>query len=201
MVSSGRPVRAIRAIGAALLTILFSLTSAPSFAFELVTAEPSVDSTITTAPSAITLTFSSEVTDVGSSLSVRAPSGMSVDDGSLLTDGTNALIGLKKLNEGGRYTVTYQIMSVDGDLLSGTYSFTYDAPADVSTPSASPSPSPSPDASQESPGEATGKSSRATDIFMIVLLITSFVVLIAISRSLRKGSASSKSKSKKRKKK
>lgn len=191
----------VRVLGAFLLTIMLSLASAPAFAFELISAEPAVDSTINTAPSAITLTFSSEVTDTGSSMSVRAPSGMSVDDGSLLIDGANALIGLKKLNEGGRYTVAYQIMSVDGELLSGTYSFTYDAPAVITTPSASPSTSASVDASQASPGKATGKSSRATDIFMIALLIASFVVLIVISRSLRKGSSSSKSKSKKRKKK
>ena len=191
----------VRAFGALLMTLALTLVSLPAFAFELVSAEPTVDSTITTAPSAVTLNFSSEVMDAGSSMSVRAPSGMAVDDGSLLIDGSSALIGLKKLSEGGRYTVTYQIMSVEGELLSGTYSFTYDAPAAISTPSASATTSASPDATQESPGQATGKSSRTTDILMILLLISSFVVLVIIGRSLRRGSSSQKSKSKKRKKK
>ena len=198
MAFGGKRVRILRAL---LVAIIISVGGSPAFAFELVSADPAVDSTFETAPSAITLTFSGEVTDTGSSLSVRAPSGMAVDDGSLLIDGATALIGLKKLNESGRYIVTYQIMSIDGELLSGTYSFTYDAPADITTSSAAPSTSASPGPSQVSPGEATGKSSRATDFFMIALLIASFVVLIVIGRSLRKGNSSSKSKSKKRKKK
>ena len=195
--------RAIRSrwLSTAILTIFLALTSLPASAFDLVSADPAVDATVTTAPSAITLTFTSEVTDTGSSLSVRAPSGMAVDDGSLLIDGASALIGLKKLNEGGRYTVTYQFMSVEGEILNGTYSFTYDAPADISTPTATPTVSASPEQSAESPAVATGKSSRATDIFMIALLVTSCVVLIVIGRSLRRGNGSRKSKSKKRKKK
>lgn len=108
----------VRAFGALLMTLALTLVSLPASAFELVSAEPTVDSTITTAPSAVTLNFSSEVMDAGSSMSVRAPSGMAVDDGSLLIDGSSALIGLKKLSEGGRYTVTYQIMSVEGSYLA-----------------------------------------------------------------------------------
>lgn len=196
-------IRWKRSLRAICLTLFFALSSFPALAFELVAADPVVDSTITTAPSAISLTFSGEVTDMGSSLSVRAPSGMAVDDGSLLIDGANALIGLKKLSEGGRYTVTYQFMSAEGEILSGTYSFTYDAPAEISTPSASVSPSVNPSAnpeeSQASPGAATGKSSRATDIFMVALLVTSFIILVVIGRSLRNGSRSRKPKSKKRK--
>lgn len=171
------------------------LTSLPAYAFELTSADPSINSTITTAPSAVTLTFSGEVAETGSSLSVRAPSGMSVDDGSVLIDGANVLVGLKKLSESGKYIVTYQFMNFDGEMLSGNYTFNYDAPAEISSPTASPTVSESTEATQESPGVVTGKSSRATDIFMIGLLITSFLVLIFIGRSLRRP------KSKKRKKK
>lgn len=172
-----------------------AFTSLPAYAFELLSADPAINSTITTSPSAVTLTFSSEVTETGSFLAVRAPSGMNVDDGSLLIDGANVLVGLKKLNESGKYTVAYQFMNLDGEMLSGNYSFTYDAPAEISSPTASSSPSASSTEGQENPAEATGKSSRATDIFMIGLLITSFLVLVFIGRSLRKP------KSKKRKKK
>jgi methionine-rich copper-binding protein CopC len=163
-----------------------ALTSQPAFALELVAAEPSVNSTLTTAPSAVTLTFSSEVTETGGLLSVRAPSGMSVDDGSILIDGTNVLVGLKQLSESGKYIVTYQIMDLDGEVLSGNYTFTYDAPAEISSPTTSPSPSVIIEENQESPAAVTGKSSRATDIFMVGLLATSFLVLIFIGRSLRK---------------
>lgn len=180
---------------AAFMTVLLAFSSAPAFAFDLVNADPAIDSTVRTSPGAVTLTFSSDVTDTGSSLSVRAPSGIAVDDGSLLIDGTNALVGLKKLTESGRYTVTYQFMSVDGDILNGTYVFSYDAPAEVTSPTPTPTVIASPDVSQETPAEATGKSSRTTDIFMISLLVISFLVLVFIARSLRNP------KSKKRKKK
>lgn len=179
-------VKWLRVLQPLIVACVCTFTSLPAFAFELTSAEPSVNSTITTAPSAVTLTLSSEVTETGSTLSVRAPSGMSVDDGSILIDGANVLVGLKQLSESGKYTVTYQFMNLDGEMLSGNYSFTYDVPAEVSTPIASSSPSASIDVNQESPATATGKSSRATDFFMIGLLVTSFVVLIFIGKSLRK---------------
>ncbi len=182
-----------RALIPLLIGFAFALSSSPAFAFDLVSADPVIDSTITTSPGAVTLTFTTEVADSGSSLSVRAPSGMAVDDGSLLIDGANALIGLKKLTEGGRYTVTYQFMSIDGDILNGSYAFNFDAPAMVTAPS--PTVMATPDSTQATPGQVTGKSSRATDIFMIALLIISFLILIFIGKSLRKP------KNKKRKKK
>lgn len=169
-------------------TLLFALSANTAQAFDLVSADPAVNSTLKTAPSAVTLTFSTEVTDTGSTLNVRAPSGTSVDDGSLLIDGSNALVGLKKLTESGKYTVTYQIMSADGEMLEGTYNFNFDAPAVITSPSenSTSSASPMPTQTQESPADATGKSSRATDIFMISLLVISFLVLVFIGRSLRK---------------
>lgn len=179
------------------LTLLFSSSASLAEAFELLSADPVVNSTVRTAPSAVTLTFSTQVTDTGSTLTVRAPSGISVDDGSLLIDGANALVGLKKLTESGKYTISYQVMSIDGEMLDGTYSFTFDAPAAITspTPTVISSASPVPTESQDSPGTATGKSSRATDIFMISLLIVSFLVLVFIGKSLRR------TKPKKRKKK
>lgn len=170
---------------AILLVVLGVLTSSPAQALELVGADPAANSTIKSAPGAITLTLSSEIIETGSSMSVRAPSGSAVDDGSLLIDGVQALIGLAKLTESGRYTVDYQFMSTDGELLSGSYTFTFDAPAVVTTPTINPTQSPIPNESEESQAEATGKSSLATDIFMISLLVISLLVLIFIARSLR----------------
>ena len=173
---------------AILLVVLGVLTSSPAQALELVGADPAANSTIKSAPGAITLTLSSEIIETGSSMSVRAPSGSAVDDGSLLIDGVQALIGLAKLTESGRYTVDYQFMSTDGELLSGSYTFTFDAPAVVTTPTINPTQSPIPNESEESDesqAEATGKSSLATDIFMISLLVISLLVLIFIARSLR----------------
>ena len=170
----------------AFLLALCALVATPAQAMDLVASDPAANSTIKTAPSAVTLTLSSEISEAGSSMSVRAPSGRAVDDGSLLIDGAQALIGLSTLTESGTYTVTYQFMGAEGELLSGSYRFTYDAPAVVSTPTTAATGSPSPSESEVSPAQATGKSSIATDIFMISLLIISFLVLIFIAKSLRK---------------
>jgi hypothetical protein len=77
-------------------------------------------------------------------------------------------------------------MGVEGELLSGSYIFTFDAPAVVTTPTANPSEVASPSESAVGSASTNGKSSLATDIFMISLLIISFLVLIFIARSLRK---------------
>jgi hypothetical protein len=76
-------------------------------------------------------------------------------------------------------------MGIDGELLSGSYIFTFDAPAVVTTPTANPSESASSSEGEAGAAGATGGSSLATDIFMISLLVISFVVLIFIARSLR----------------
>ena len=74
------------------LVVFAALTSSPAQALELISADPAANSTIKSAPGAITLTLSSEIIETGSSMSVRAPSGSAVDDGSLLIDGVQALL-------------------------------------------------------------------------------------------------------------
>jgi methionine-rich copper-binding protein CopC len=181
----GQEVRARRFLASLVLVASGLLISSPAQALDLVEADPVVNSTIKNAPSAITLKLSGEIVESGSSMSVRAPSGKLVDDGSLLIDGAQALIGLGELSEAGRYTVAYQFMGIDGELLSGSYIFTFDAPAVVTTPTANPSESASSSEGEAGAAGATGGSSLATDIFMISLLVISFVVLIFIARSLR----------------
>jgi len=182
----GQIARERRSLASLVLVTCALLFTSPAQALDLVEADPVVNSTITSAPSAITMRLSGEIVETGSSMSVRAPSGKLVDDGSLLIDGAQALIGLGALSESGRYTVTYQFMGIEGELLSGSYIFTFDAPAVVTTPTANPSEVASPSESAVGSASANGKSSRATDIFMISLLIISFLVLIFIARSLRK---------------
>ena len=182
----GQIVRGRRSLASLILVTCALLFTSPAQALDLVEADPVVNSTITSAPSAITMRLSGEIVETGSSMSVRAPSGKLVDDGSLLIDGAQALIGLGTLSEAGRYTVTYQFMGMEGELLSGSYIFTFDAPAVVTTPTANPSEVASPSESAVGSASTNGKSSLATDIFMISLLIISFLVLIFIARSLRK---------------
>ena len=96
----GQIVRGRRSLASLILVACALLFTSPAYALDLVEADPVVNSTITSAPSAITMRLSGEIVETGSSMSVRAPSGKLVDDGSLLIDGAQALIGLGTLSEG-----------------------------------------------------------------------------------------------------
>ena len=147
---------------------------------ELTSSSPAAGSSITSAPSVATITFSASIGDVGNSVSVTSPNGERVDDGSLQIADTQILIGLKPLTVTGDYTVEYEVDTTEGETLSGQYKFTFVAPAVVDSPSPESAESPTPDLNKET------NSSRATDFFMIGLLVLSILVLILISRSLRK---------------
>jgi len=153
-------------------------TAAPEA--ELTSSYPASGASITSAPSVVTITFSSAIGDVGNSVTVTAPNGDRVDDGSLQVADTQILVGLKPLSISGDYVVEYEVDTTEGDTLSGQYKFTFIAPAVVNLPKPESIESPTPDLNKET------KSSRVTDFFMIGLLVLSILVLILISRSLRK---------------
>jgi hypothetical protein len=111
---------------------------------------------------------------------VTAPNGDRVDDGSLQIADTQILVGLKPLNIGGEYSVEYEVVTTEGETLTGQYKFTFVAPADLASPAPEGNESASPGLNKET------KSSKVTDFFMIGLLALSILVLILISRSLRK---------------
>ena len=86
----------------ALLLMIFTHAN-PNLATaaELTSSSPAAGSSITSAPSVATITFSNSIGDVGNSVTVTAPNGERVDDGSLQIADTQILVGLKPLNIGG----------------------------------------------------------------------------------------------------
>jgi methionine-rich copper-binding protein CopC len=167
-------------LSACLLLIFAQVNPNLATAAELTSSSPASGSAITSAPSVATITFSSSIADVGNSMTVTAPNGDRVDDGSLQIADTQILVGLKPLSISGDYVVEYEVDTTEGETLTGQYKFTFVAPAVVDSPSPESAESPTPDLNKET------NSSRATDFFMIGLLVLSILVLILISRSLRK---------------
>ena len=165
---------------ALLLMIITHANPNLATAAELTSSSPAAGSSITSAPSVATITFSNSIGDVGNSVTVTAPNGERVDDGSLQIADTQILVGLKPLNIGGEYAVEYEVVTSEGETLIGQYKFTFVAPAVLATPAPESSESPTPDLNKET------DSSRTTDFFMIGLLALSILVLVLISRSLRK---------------
>ena len=167
-------------LSACLLLIFAQVNPNLATAAELTSSSPAAGSSITSAPSVATITFSNSIGDVGNSVTVIAPNGDRVDDGSLQIADAQILVGLKPLNIGGEYAVEYEVVTSEGETLIGQYKFTFVAPAVVDSPKPESAESPTPDLNKET------NSSRATDFFMIGLLVLSILVLILISRSLRK---------------
>ena len=167
-------------LSACLLLIFAQVNPNLATAAELTSSSPAAGSSITSAPSVATITFSNSIGDVGNSVTVIAPNGDRVDDGSLQIADTQILVGLKPLSISGDYVVEYEVDTTEGETLTGQYKFTFVAPAVVDSPSPESAESPTPDLNKET------NSSRATDFFMIGLLVLSILVLILISRSLRK---------------
>jgi methionine-rich copper-binding protein CopC len=173
-------------LGTCLLTALIALTqlnpnlAAAAGEAKLVSSSPASGASISSAPSVATITFSSSIGDVGNSVSVTAPNGERVDDGSLQIADTQILVGLKPLSVSGDYSVEYEVDTTEGETLSGQYKFTFVSPAVLESPKPEDIEAPTPDLNKET------KSSKVTDFFMIGLLVLSILVLVLISRSLRK---------------
>lgn len=110
------------------------LIGPPTFAHSyLQSASPPVNSTVTLAPSQVTIAFTEAVEPRFSTIEVTGPSAQRVDDGEphLVAGDTKRLaIGLQSLSPG-TYTVAWQATSVDTHKTDGLYHFTV-AAADAS---------------------------------------------------------------------
>jgi len=164
----------------ALLTAAFLLlgTSAAN-ANSLTNTSPISGATIVTAPSVVTLTAQSALAQDGSTIQVSDPNGKSVDDGSLLIDGTSATIGLTQLTAAGTYTVTYQLLSDTDAPLQGSYKFIFNSPSVISAQTPATSATPVPDSGPAS-------SNRGTTYLVLAMLVLACVVTIGLSIYARK---------------
>jgi copper resistance protein C len=116
--------------------------ASPASANSLVSTTPVAGSTVTAAPSAITLNTQDVVMNTGNTLTVTGPQGARVDDGTLTVNSTTIVAGLKLMTVSGVYTVSYSLLTNNDVPLQGTYTFTFNAPSVISSPTiATPSPS------------------------------------------------------------
>ncbi len=90
---------------------LLFLAISPATANTLVSTSPIPGAALESAPSAITITTEFPLMDTGNEISVTDPTGVRVDDGALMVDGVNAVIGLKQLVKTGIYTVNYSLLA------------------------------------------------------------------------------------------
>ena len=149
--------------------------ASPALANSLVATSPIAGATLKVAPSAVTITVEITPMDMGNEITVTDPAGRRVDDGTLTVAGNDIIIGMKPITESGVYKVSYNIISEMDVPLEGSFIFNFSTPT-ISVPQ---------EVVPKTPTKVEG-SDFATNLFVIGLLVTSLIVLIALALYARK---------------
>lgn len=101
----------------------------------LVSSDPSADSTVSTPPSVITLTFNEDIKPTFATVVVNSADGRNWIVGPPRVEGPriSATVGSDRPTSG-VYTVGYRVVSADGHPVSGSYTFTIAGPPAGSQP-------------------------------------------------------------------
>lgn len=164
----------IHRMAAVVFVTFFSIASVN--ANSLVNTSPISGSTLTVAPSSVSLSVQLPLSDLGNEISVTDPKGARVDDGALAINGTDAVIGLKNLVEPGFYTVKYSLITDNDIPLVGQYVFNFDAPTEIA--------SPEPNSTKSVKNQSS--SNLGTTIFVLFILFVAIIVLIVLSLYARR---------------
>ena len=149
--------------------------ASPAFANSLVATSPIAGATLKVAPSAVTISVEITPMDMGNEITVTDPAGRRVDDGTLTVAGNDIIIGMKPITDSGVYKVSYNIISEMDVPLEGSFIFNFSTPT-ISVPQ---------EVVPSTPAKVEG-SDFATNLFVIGLLVTSLIVLIALALYARK---------------
>ena len=147
----------------------------PALANSLVATSPIAGATIKVAPSAVTISVEITPMDMGNEITVTDPAGRRVDDGTLTVAGNDIVIGMKPITDAGSYKVSYNILSEMDVPLVGSFNFNFSATT-ISTPE---------EVVPSTPAKVQG-SDFGTNLFVIGLLVASFVVLVTLALYARK---------------
>ena len=149
----------------------------PVLANSLVATSPIAGATLKVAPSAVTITVEITPMDMGNEVTVTDPAGRRVDDGTLTVAENEIIIGMKPITESGAYKVSYNIISEMDVPLVGSFIFNFSTPS-ISTPTEE-------EVVPSTPTKVQG-SDFGTNLFVIGLLVVSFVVLVMLALYARK---------------
>jgi methionine-rich copper-binding protein CopC len=151
------------------------LIASPALANSLVATSPIAGSTLKVAPSAVTISVEITPMDMGNEITVTDPAGRRVDDGTLTVAGNDLIVGMKPITDSGVYKVSYNIISEMDVPLEGSFVFNFSTPT-ISAPQ---------EVIPSTPAKVEG-SDFGTNLFVIGLLVASFLVLVALALYARK---------------
>jgi copper resistance protein C len=121
------------------LTVAFALSglallavATPAFAHaELTGSNPAKGASLATAPKQVQLTFNETVSP--KSVTVTGPQNATWTVGQISVEGPVVTVPVTPVGPAGDYTITYTVLSDDGDDVTGTVPFTLTGPASVPT--------------------------------------------------------------------
>ena len=162
-----------------------ALAPAASAHDAFVGSTPKAGSTLTTAPTSVTVSFEEPPLAAGLAVAVTAPDTTLVTSGDPVLTGTDVVSPLAPLTQAGVYTVAWRVVADDGHPVTGTFSFTLDLAGSGPTGSAGPSSAASPSVSLAASTE--GSSSSAS---WIVAGLGALVLLgVGVAFAMRRRSA------------
>jgi methionine-rich copper-binding protein CopC len=121
----------MRRIAAGLLLAVLALPAlaTPALAHvELKSSDPANGATVASAPTQLTLTFSGPIQNTGSTVTVAGPGGTQWTVGQLTAAGAVLTVPVQPTGPAGPYTVSYTVISSDGDPVKSTFAFTLATP-------------------------------------------------------------------------
>ncbi|MEV8025914.1 copper resistance CopC family protein [Microbacterium sp. NPDC080220] len=158
----------------------------------IISATPAPEAKLNESPTEVTLTFSDEVFDEGSSaiVNVLGPDGTDLTLNDPLVEGTTVTQPITGEGGNGSYTVQWRVVSSDGHPISDEYHYSVDS-ANAPTSSASPTTSPTTPASTAADPSAARQDSGAflsvmATIATVGVLGAGLVLIIMMRRARRK---------------
>ncbi|MEI6407384.1 MAG: copper resistance protein CopC [Actinomycetes bacterium] len=161
----------MKRLAAIFLGLFLTLTPSAAFANAVLATDPASGTTISVTPNTVSVTTSSSLIDQGNTLTVSDSMGNRVDDGSITINDVTAIVGMKNLTSTGVYTVNYTLFAQNDDPISGTYTFTYNAPVAVTSPTATPS---------STSAEVVPTANNSTDTLIYGLLVAAVAVFLLL---------------------
>lgn len=103
-------------------------TATPAFAHaELIDSNPAQDAALATPPQQVVLTFNEPVTLGANPVTVTGPGGASWTVGAPVADGAVLTAPVQASGPAGTYSIIYEVVSKDGDDVTGAVTFTLTA--------------------------------------------------------------------------
>jgi len=130
---------------------------------------PTIDSTVTSAPTSVVLTFNEKISASGFGLTVTAPDGLRVDTGAATVSGSRLSINLSQVALNGHYIVNYRVVGIDGHPVEESAGF------EVLIPSLTASVKPSievPDRNGTGIERGEGLTRNGDDLGLVIIAIT-----------------------------